>query len=734
MFSHRISKNLIKRASLMGLTLVLVSSTLLASTEPNTLPVVQFTTAQANAGEIEYQQHCASCHAVNLQGMGVVPAIGGANFLIKWGGKPVSTVMTHVTRMPPLKPNSLSDETYANIFAHMLQSAEVESGDLAFPSDVSSRSTLILPSGSGDSTQIATVLETVGYSTLLDKLTPVTTEMLNNPSPSDWLSWHRTNDSKGYSPLDQINKSNVMQLKSSWRLPLPPGNNMPTPLVHDGVMFFYTFPDTVLAIDATNGSILWRHQHKPTMESSRKMGIALHGNKVIVPTSDMRMLALDAKTGNVLWNTSIATSDVKLSEDYQRYDLRTAPVVAGDKVIQGVVASIVPRGSFIFALDVNSGKEAWRFHTLARPGEHGGNSWNDLPLDKRSGGSVWMPGSYDAELNLVYFGVAPTYDTQPMRDSINKTGVSNDALYTNSTLAFNPDTGELVWYYQHEANDQWDLDWAFERQIMELNVEGQPRKVVVNIGKAAILDALDAATGEYLFSIDSGLQNVISKIDPDTGEKTHNPATYPRNGHAYSICPSAVGARSWPPSGYNPTSKRLFVPLTEGCFEANQKGGPLLFTGINILPKSHPDSNDGKMGRLQAIDLDSKKLAWTHRQQTPLVSSLLATGGGLVFSGDMDPSLKVFDEANGKLLWQTQLSDNPSTGIVTYAVNGIQYIALVVGQTNNHVRDWSNMSKAYAAKEGWEAPPSPKDQGAAIVVFSLDEHKEIGVSAGYTPK
>ena len=163
-----------------------------------------------------------------------------------------------------------------------------------------------------------------------------------------------------------------------------------------------------------------------------------------------------------------------------------------------------------------------------------------MPLDQRSGGSVWQQGTYDAELNLIYFGVAPTYDTLPLLHPIKDPSVNSDALYTDCTIALNPDTGKLVWFYQHLANDQWDLDWVFERQIVTMTIDGRPRKVVMNVGKMAILDALDAETGEYLFSVDSGTQNVITRIDPKTGAKTIDPEKWPDPNRPAVICPGRI--------------------------------------------------------------------------------------------------------------------------------------------------------------------------------------------------
>ena len=157
--------------------------------------------------------------------------------------------------------------------------------------------------------------------------------------------------------------------------------------------------------------------------------------------------------------------------------------MVGDKVIQGVTASFVPKGGFAVAIDVESGKEAWRFNTIARPGEPNGESWNDVPLEKRSGGSIWHELSYDPELDLVYFGIAPTYDTGPLLHPVANTAVNANALYTNCTVAIRPKTGELAWYYQHVANDQWDLDWVFERTIVNVPWNGKTRKAVMNVGK-----------------------------------------------------------------------------------------------------------------------------------------------------------------------------------------------------------------------------------------------------------
>jgi alcohol dehydrogenase (cytochrome c) len=678
-----------------------------------------FTEAQASAGAAAYRQHCASCHGAKLEGEHLAPSLAGERFDRTWRGKTADTLMFHVRRMPP-KPGAtsggLDDDTYTNILAYLLRSNRLEPAGEALPSAAAALAALTIPRlEKAELDPYASISASPSKSARLTGLRAVTAGMLQNPPAGDWLLWGRTYDGQNFSPLGHITRGNVQNLKAAWRVPLRGGTSMPTPLVHDGVMFLQTIPDTVLALDGATGEILWKYQYTAA-QSSSKMGLSLHGDRVFVPTSDLHVLSLHSRTGEVMWDHEIATKSQPTGRG--RYQLRGAPLVVGDKVIQGVTASFSPEGGFIVGLDLNSGKELWRFNTIARPGETGGNSWNGVPLEARSGGSVWHQGTYDPELNLVYFGVAPTYDTGPLLHPKNEAGVTSDALYTNCTIALNPDTGKLVWYYQHVSNDQWDLDWVFERQIVNLTVDGRRRKVVMNVGKMAILDVLDAATGEYLFSVDAGVQNVITRIDPKTGAKTIDPNKWPDPNRPAVICPGVSGARAWPPTSFSPQTSMLYLPLSEYCNLFGPGPSRLLTSGVGLSSAEHPDSADGTMGRLQAVDLTGKKLAWVHHQSAPLSTSLLATAGGVVFSGDLDPALKAFDAASGKLLWQARLDDLPSGSVVTYSVGQTQYVAVVVGLRNNHVNDLSRTYTAFRKRRGEVNIEAPRG-GAAVWVFAL---------------
>lgn len=553
--------------------------------------------------------------------------------------------------------------------------------------------------------------------TLLTELGAVTDSELTNPPDEDWLMWRRTYDAQGFSPLEQINRSNVNQLQEVFRSELQQGPNMATPLVHDGVMFLASTEDTVLALDATSGEELWRYEHRPTAFASSRISIALHGDKVIVPTQNMHVVALDARSGEPIWDHEIETNN----SGPVPYSLRGAPLVANGMVLQGVTATMIPEGGFIVGLDLDSGEEVWRFHTIARPGEPGGNTWNNLALSERSGGSVWVPASYDAELDLAYYGTAPTYDTAPLLYSLNEPGVSNEALYTNATVALRPRTGELVWYFKHMPMDQWDLDWVFERQIVELEIDGAPRKVIVTTGKMALYDALDAATGEYLNSFDVGIQNIVTAINPQTGDKTINPRAIPNAEDANLLCPMANGGRNWPSASINPNNNMLYLPLSEICmmFGPTSDNRGLLSTGVSITPQPMADS-DGKFGRLQAIDLQTGEMAWNYREIVPPASATLSTAGGLVFVGTLDNRFVAFDESSGDILWQIDTGDIPNSFPISYGVDGKQYIAVVVGQPSPfHASIWMGMINNFLGDSSplMEVPRS----GPAIVVYALGD-------------
>ena len=549
-------------------------------------------------------------------------------------------------------------------------------------------------------------------------LTAVTDAMLNKPEQSDWLVWRRTYDASGYSPLHQINRSNVGRLRTAWSWGLPQSGNEITPLVHDGVMFVYSGA-AVQALDAATGNLLWQYLRSLPDEfdsghRAHTKSLAIYGDRLFAPTADGHIVALDTHTGQLVWDQEVVAKTGRPAAI--GWQLSGGPIVARGKVIMGVSLGVSEGGGcYIIGLDADSGKESWRFHTIARPGEPGGDSWNGAPVEERFGAGVWTAGSYDPELDLVYFGVGNTYDTATLLEPrAGASGLtSNDGLYTDSTVALRPQTGQLAWYYQHQKRDVWDLDWVFEQSVVTMQVHGHTRKLVVTGGKTALFDAVDAATGQYVFSADLGFQNLVSAIDPTTGEKTVNPAVQPDAGQPKFICPNSFGARNWPATALNPETQVLYVAILENCadFIYSPRSGDQTAKGgldVRFVPRV-PVGHDGNFGRVAALDLRKRQVLWTHRQRNPLASSALATGGGLLFEGDVDRYFYAFDQSTGKILWQTRLNAAPESSPVTYSVDGKQYIAVVTGSG----------SPFGAASRAFVPETSAPAAGVAVVVFEL---------------
>jgi alcohol dehydrogenase (cytochrome c) len=703
---------------------------------------LSYTAEQALQGQVVYKQSCESCHGAHLDDGEFGPPLRGEAFLGSWGGKPADAFFTHLRTMPPSNPGGLSADVYAQLFSYLLQQNGARPGAIPLPSRTAALTGMIMPTQSGlpdpaaaspaaqpgspaaagrggalrlggSSGGISPYAKLPAYPVRpspLDKFTPVTDAMLANPPAGEWLSWRRSHDDLGFSPLKQINKTNIGNLRVAWEWALPGGPNEATPLYHDGVIFVYGDGDKVQALDAIHGEMLWQYSRElpEGVESTSKRNIALYGNRVYFGTSDVHVVALDAKTGKVVWDHELL--------DYKGPGgarLTGGPLVAKGKVMIGTVGR-TEGGCLIVGLDAETGKEAWRFHTIAQPGEPYGESWNGLSVEKRNGGSVWTAGSYDAANNLAYFGVAQTYDTGPLRNLINKPGVTNDGLYTDSTVAIDPDTGKLAWHFQHMRNDQWDLDWAFERQLIAMPVNGQMKRLSITGGKEAVFDAVDAKTGAYAFSFDLGLQNLITSIDPKTGEKTVNKALTPGDGETKTVCPHVLGAKNWIPNSINPGSKVLFIPMVEACMDlvpVKDGGRGNLSTGVRWTLRP-PLDTDGKYGRLEAVDLQTRKPVWIVRQRAPLSSGVLDTAGGVVFVGSLDREFSAYDDSSGKLLWHQQVNDVPSSAPITFEANGKQYVAMVVSNGGLQAATYRVLVPDIK---------NPPDRNATLWVFALPD-------------
>ncbi len=552
---------------------------------------------------------------------------------------------------------------------------------------------------------LAVLLASPSLTAQVTDFRPVTEETLRNPAPGDWLNFRRTDDAWGYSPLDEITPDNVGQLQLAWSWAMDEtGAQETTPLVYDGIMYLPNPSDVIQALDAATGDLIWEYRPEVPEGARRGLGaqknIAIYGDKIFAATQRAHIVALDARTGEVAWDTEMA--DASLGYKYS-----AGPIVARGTVIAGITGCERYKEDvcFIAGLDAETGQEKWRTSTIATPGGPGGDTWGDLPLEFRAGSDMWMTGSYDPEANLVYWG---TSQAKPWARSVR--GTDGDALYTNSTLAFNPDTGELVWYYQHLPGETNDMDDGFENLLID--VGGQPS--LFKMGKLAILWQLNRETGAFIRATDLGLQNIVD-VDPETGEVTY--LRIPEIGVEMTMCPSTSGFKSWRAMSYSPETNALYIPMTLNCEIATFGPTERVIGGGGTGPVRradyhHPDSG-GNLGQLQALDLETGEPLWRHRTRTPINTAALATAGGVVFAGDFDRYVYAYDASDGEILWQTRLVTSAQGFPVTYLANGKQYVAVPAGLGGG---SWATLIPRELIPE-----IRRPDHGNSIHVFTLPE-------------
>ena len=458
------------------------------------------------------------------------------------------------------------------------------------------------------------------------------------------------------------------------------------------------------ALDAKTGDLLWRYERtlKKNVMPFGLRAIALYKRNIIFPTGDGHVVALDTKTGKMVWEKAVIDPIPYFSG---------GPLVVKGKVLLGTSTATSSGRNFIVALDANTGEEVWRFYTVAQSGDPGGETWNNLKNTQRSGAGVWVPGSYDPETGLALFGTGNTYGSAGKLRQLAEGASSNNGLYMDSTLALNPDSGKLAWHFQHLPNDQWNYDWAFERTLATLPVNNQMQTVLITGGKPAIFDALNVKDGTYQFSIDLGIQNVIESIDPQTGAKQIAENAIPAEGISRFVCPSSHGARNWMPTALNPHTNILYIPFLENCMKVRPpKPGDLIVGDMGQKAYPRPDS-DGNFGGLKAIDLKTRKTLWTNRRRAIPTTGILATAGGLTFMGSLDRTFVAYQENTGEARWQVRLNDVPGGGPISFMVDGKQYIAVTTGHSGAKNID------------GFIAPEiqNPQETNATVWVFELPD-------------
>ena len=525
---------------------------------------------------------------------------------------------------------------------------------------------------------------------------PVTDAILQAPAPADWLMWRRTLNGWGYSPLDQVNRENVGSLELAWSRPLgtTPGFQEGTPLVYNGIMYMPSPGDHIQAINAATGELIWEYKRDLPEElmsmfraAHTNRNLAIFDNLIINTSADDYIFALDAETGELAWETQIF--DFREVPSQQT----SGPIIANGKAISG--RGCEPGGSpaacVVVAHDARTGEEVWRRPTMQMPGEEG-DTWGDIPYERRGHVGTWMIPSYDPELNLVYIGTSVTSPAPKYMFD----GNDKQYLYHNSTLALDADSGEIVWHYQHIV-DHWDLDHPFERLLVDTAVApdsdavawinpaiepGEVRKVLTGIpGKTGIIYTLDRETGEFLWATPTLHQNVVADINGSDGKVTVNPAMlFHRKGDMRTVCPGSAGGKDWQAGAYSPLNNAMFYPLQNLCMTAEaqqEKGeGAASIYGLDI----HQVMAEGKdnLGTIYAVSAETGETLWMYEQRGATMS-MVTTGGGLVFAGDGVGKFFALDQVTGEKLWEANPGSFVTGYPVSYAVDGKQYIAASTG-------------------------------------------------------
>ena len=530
---------------------------------------------------------------------------------------------------------------------------------------------------------------------------PVTDEMLQDPAPDDWLMWRRTLDGWGYSPLDQIDRDNVGDLRMVWTRALGAGSQQGTPLAYGGVLYMPNPRDVIQAIDAVTGDLLWEYrrerpddldEHVAAGLSEAKRNIAIYGDLIVSTSADDYAYALDAASGRLAWETQIL--DYTVNPAHQS----SGPIVAGGRAVsgRGCMPEGGPEACVVVAHDARTGEEVWRTRLIPAPGEPGDETWGGVPFEERRHVGAWMVPSYDPALNLVYVGTSVTSPAPKFLLG----GAENQHLYHNSTLALDGDTGEIRWYYQH-LNDHWDLDHPFERLLVDTAVAPDPsavswinpriqpgdvRQVVTGIpGKTGVVYTLDRATGEFLWATPTITQNVIADIDGATGAVTESAElVFTGRGQQVLACPTYNGGKDWEAGAYSPLTNLMYFPLRNTCARMMvvESAETLALELYSLAVRNEIAPGTDQVGAVHAISAETGVTAWRYDQRAA-TTSLVATGGGLVFGGDANGRFRAFDHETGEVLWEINLG-SPLTGFpITFAVDGRQYVAASTGVGGN---------------------------------------------------
>jgi len=525
---------------------------------------------------------------------------------------------------------------------------------------------------------LALLLKAMPLSSQDDRMTSLTTtidvlpaQLLSRPSATNWLSYNGDYTGRRYSALREVHAGNVAQLRAQWVFHASSSSNLEvTPVVVDGIMFI-TAANDAFALDAQTGRTLW-HYSRPVTEGliddasqHHNRGVGIWRSRIYMETDNAHLLCLDARSGHLLW-------DVAYTDGSPNYGATSAPLVVQNKVIVGTSGGDDGVRGFVAAYDAETGREAWRFWTIPPPGEFGSASWPGESY-KLGGGTTWMPGTFDPELNTIFWGTsnpAPDFDGAPR---------PGDDLYTDCLLALDPDTGKLKWYFQFTPHDLFDYDATQTPVLVDATFRGRPRKLIIEANRNGFLYLLDRTNGQFLSAM-----RFAEKLNWATGidEKGRPIRTEIKpSAEGTRVCPGMVGATNWHAPSYNPETSLFYFMALESCSVLVLK--PQAFKPRETYYSTGARHSEGDYNQkiLLAYSVDGDKPAWRYVQtgRGHSAGGTMTTAGGLVFFGDDAESFEAVDAQTGKPLWHFHTGQNIAASPMSYAINSKQYVAIAAG-------------------------------------------------------
>ena len=499
----------------------------------------------------------------------------------------------------------------------------------------------------------------------------VTYERILNAAhePQSWLTYSGRYSGWRYSTLDQINAQNASHLTMRWAFQVGDlGQFETTPLVVDGVLYGTGQNDRAFAVDARTGRSIWRYQRnlpdklQPCCGMVNR-GFAILGDRLFMATLDAHVIALDTKTGNVVW-------DVVAADYHQAYTFTVAPLAVKNEIIVGVSGGEYGIRGFVDAYDATTGKRLWRFDTVPGPGQKGHETWSGDSW-KTGGTPAWITGSYDPELNLIYW---PTGNPSPSNFGGERNG---DNLYSNSMLALDAGTGELKWYFQFTPHDLYDYDATQVAVLLDAEWEGKPRKLLVQANRNGFLYVLDRTNGKFLSAKAFGSVTWATGIDAN-GRPILN-TNLERSGEGNRVCPGALGLTNWFSPSYSPQTNLLYIATSTEC-DIFTNAPQTYRAGHDFLGSVYvPDPKERPKGSLKALDPLTGAEKWEFKYFSNPNGGVLSTAGGVVFAGESDGNFIALDAKTGKDLWHMQLGAAVYSAAITYQLDGKQYVVIPAG-------------------------------------------------------